>query len=102
MTKVVYTRNSPYFETEQVTRYVDYLDSWNGYFINAANDDTLIVLDSKYNKRPDLLSFVLYNTPQLWWVFMLRNPDVIKDPINDFVTGVNIYTPSADSIKRFI
>lgn len=101
MTTVSYSKSSPYVNTEQVSKYLDYLDYWNGYFITPNSNDELIKLDSKYNKRPDLLSFSLYNTPQLWWVFMLRNPDVIKDPINDFVTGINIYTPSSDSIKRF-
>lgn len=102
MTKVIYNKNSVYFDTQQISKYVDYLDYWNGYFVNPTTDDTLVVLDSKYNKRPDLLSFNTYNTPQLWWVFMLRNPDVIKDPINDFVTGINIYIPSTDSVRRFL
>lgn len=102
MTKVAYTNNSLYFNTKQTSKYLDYLDYWDGYFINPSSDDTLIKLSSKYNKRPDLLSFELYGTPQLWWVFMLRNPDVIKDPINDFVTNITIYTPGSNSVKRFI
>ncbi len=102
MTKVIYTSNSPYFSTGQTSKYLEYLDFWNGYYVNPSSDDSIMTLDSKYNKRPDLLSFELYGTPQLWWVFMLRNPDVIKDPINDFLTNITIYTPSPDSVRRFI
>ena len=102
MTKVTYGKSSPYSTTQQVNDYLDYLNFWNGPFVPAANDDTLMTLDSKYNKRPDLLSFDLYDTPQLWWIFTMRNPDVIRDPIYDFLTGITIYTPSKSSLKRYI
>ena len=102
MTSVTYAKNSPYYGTDQVMRYLDYLSFWKGVTILPNNNDTLMVLDSKYNKRPDLLSFDLYNTAQLWWVFMIRNPDVIRDPIYDFVTGINMYAPNKDSLKRFM
>lgn len=101
MTKVTYIKSSPYQSTPQVNRYLDYLDFWSGVTILPSNDDTLLTLESKYNKRPDLLSFDLYQTPQLWWTFMIRNPDVIRDPINDFLTGIMIYTPSKEQIKRY-
>jgi len=101
MTKVTYTNSSPYFNTDQTSKYLEYLDFWNGYYINPSNEDNIMTLDSKYNKRPDLLSYDLYGTPQLWWVFMLRNPDIIKDPINDFLTNITIYTPDSNSVKRF-
>jgi hypothetical protein len=38
-----------------------------------------------------LLAYDLYGTPNLWWVFMQRNLDVIQDPILDFVPGTQIY-----------
>lgn len=101
MTKVTYTNSSPYFNTDQTNKYLEYLDFWNGYYVNPSNEDGIMTLDSKYNKRPDLLSYDLYGTPQLWWVFMLRNPDIIKDPINDFLTNITIYTPDSNSVKRF-
>ena len=101
MTKVNYNKSSPYYSTPQVNKYLDYLDFWNGTYILPTAKDTLITLDSKYNKRPDLLSYDLYGNPHLWWVFMLRNPDVIKDPIYDFLTGIVIYTPDQESMRRF-
>jgi hypothetical protein len=102
MTTVTYNKNSPYYGTDQVMKYIDYLGFWKGIAVLPNSNDMLMILDSKYNKRPDLLSFDLYGTAQLWWVFMIRNPDVIRDPIYDFITGINLYTPSRDSLKRFM
>lgn len=101
MTKVTYLKSSPYYSTDQVNNYLEYLDFWPGIVIPATSEDTLMVLDTKYTKRPDLLSFDMYQTPQLWWVFMVRNPDVIRDPINDFLPGINIYIPAKEVLKRY-
>jgi len=37
----------------------------------------------------------------LWWVFALRNPDVIKDPIRDFKTGVVIIVPPLSAVDIY-
>lgn len=101
MTKSTYLKSSPYYKTEQVNKYLDYLGFWSGVNIPASNDDMLMILEAKYTKRPDLLSFDMYQTPQLWWAFILRNPDVIRDPINDFLPGIAIYVPSKELIQRY-
>lgn len=102
MTQVVYQRTSPYYNTRQINEYVPYLDYWQGYYILPNQKDTLMTIDSQYNRRPDLLSYTYYQTPQLWWVFALRNPNVIKDPVWDFTTGKAIYVPAKDTLTRFI
>ena len=51
-------------------------------------------------QRPDLLANRLYETSELWWVFAIRNPDILTDPIRDFKTGVTIALPSAESVMR--
>ena len=56
-------------------------------------------IDPAYDQRPDLLASALYNNSRLWWVFALRNPDIITDPIRDFTAGTVIYLPSAGSIS---
>jgi hypothetical protein len=33
-------------------------------------------------------------------VFALRNPDVLVDPINDFVEGTVIQLPSGNTVKK--
>ena len=55
-----------------------------------------------HNGRPDILAMELYGSPRLWWVFALKNPDIIKDPLNDFKPGVVIKTPSPETVKSFV
>ena len=98
MSQVTYNRNSFYNNTTQVTNYVGYLDFWNGKYILPKGTDTLIIVDDMYTHRPDLLSYDLYGSTQLLWVFMLRSPNIIKDPIWDFVGGIQIYVPSKDTL----
>jgi len=98
-----YLPSSPYYNTPQVN--VDnlpYLDFWSQVFVRPNNSDTLMTLDPMYQYRADLLSYSLYGTPQLWWVFMLRNPNIIKDPIWDFVTGITIYVPTRTSLSGYL
>lgn len=102
MSEVVYQKTSPYYNTLQISNYVDYLGFWNGVYISPKSNDILMQLDPQYQYRPDLLAYTQYGTPQLWWVFMLRNPNVIKDPIWDFVSNITIYVPQKDSLAGFI
>lgn len=102
MSAINYNKNSPYYKTQQVSKYVDYLDFWTPRIIPANLDDTLMTLDPKYDKRPDLLAYDLYNNPQLWWVFAARNPDIIKDPIYDFKANTTIYVPTQNNLGNYI
>jgi hypothetical protein len=70
-----------------------YLGLWVQPIIKKTDLDELFFITAKYHKRPDLLSYEKYGTPDYWWVFMLRNKDVLNDPIDDFVAGKNIYIP---------
>lgn len=71
-----------------------YLDLWVSRDVPASDFDKILVIPPEYNQRPDLLSQVEYGTPRLWWVFCVRNPDLINDPIEDFVAGLEIYVPA--------
>jgi hypothetical protein len=99
MAMVSYDNNSPWFRTE-IAR--DYLDILSIRPVSAEMDDLLYTLESQYVYRPDLLSYDLYQTPKLWWVFMQRNLDVIQDPIFDFVPGIQIYIPKAGSLAEVL
>jgi len=70
-----------------------YLDLWVPRKVSKSEFDNLIVIPPAFDQRPDLLSQQEYGTPALWWVFAVRNPDLIIDPINDFVSGLQIYVP---------
>ena len=71
-----------------------YLDLWVPPTVSAQKTDKMITISPKYHMRPELLSYDLYGTTDSWWVFMVRNPNKINDPINDFVSGLEIYIPS--------
>lgn len=61
--------------------------------------DTEYAIESDFNLRPDLLAHNLYGNSYLWWIFALRNPDIIRDPIRDFTTGTKIMLPSNGAVK---
>lgn len=76
-----------------------YLDINNLPSIPRRVGDALHTIQPQHEGRPDLLAYELYGNTRLWWVFAMRNPDLIQDPINDFVSGLNIYLPSKDVVQ---
>lgn len=94
---VEYSKTSPYHAT---TLYGQFLDIINYRAISKLSDDVYYEIDRTYSNRPDLLAFDLYGDASLWWVFAARNPNVIRDPIFDFLPGVKIYIPKKTTIDR--
>lgn len=90
-----YSASSPWHDTPQSSTY---LDIWRPRPIPAASDDFQYTIQPQYNYRPDLLSYDIYGTPKLWWVFMQRNIDIIADPIYDFRSGVTIALPKRSQL----
>jgi len=92
----VYSNTSPYYSTTLNSSYLDVIN-----FRNLPNvvDDVLFTVTTQYENRPDLLSYDLYGTANLWWVFAVRNKDVIKDPVYDLYAGQQIYLPQLATIK---
>lgn len=91
-----YNSTSPYYKTAQTNGYLDVLTYRS---IPAEVDDIYFEVTKTYEYRPDLLAHDLYEDVSLWWVFAVRNPDVIKDPVFDLEAGVKIYLPKITSIK---
>jgi len=94
-----YTVASPYANTPQNNLYLELL---NIRPVPAETDDFLYVIENQFKHRPDLLSFMIYGTPKLWWVFVQRNMEVLKDPIYDFLPGVQIYIPKKTNLFKFL
>lgn len=92
-----YSKTSPYYGT---ATWGKFLDVWPGRSITADTSDALYEIDPIYNGRPDLLSYDLYKDTGLWWVFFIRNPDKLKDPLQDFKAGTIIYVPTIATVKR--
>lgn len=95
---VKYKRTSPYFNTKVVNE--KYLDVLNYRRIPKSQNDTKFTINDTYQYRPDLLAFDLYEDTNLWWVFIARNPNTLRDPIFDFITGNTIYIPNKDNVSK--
>lgn len=70
--------------------------------VPAEADDFEYVVESQYRHRPDLLSYDLYGTADLWWVFAQRNMEVLQDPIFDLTEGVKIRLPKKSNIDKVL
>lgn len=99
MARVQYSKNSPYSKTFQTSWY---LDLYEHRPIFKSGNDQLVTIKAEHEYRPDLLSYSLYGTADFWWVFAVRNMDVITDPIWDFVPGLQIYAPSKTDLDRYL
>jgi len=99
MADVEYSRTSPYYNTP-VTG--NFLDIANFPTIPKLADDVTITINKTYQFRPDLLSYDLYGDPGLWWVFALRNPNEINDPIFDMRIGKRIAVPKKETLQGII
>lgn len=90
-----YKKTSPYASTPVHGSFLDVLEHRK---ITKKADDVTYKINSVYKYRPDMLAYDLYGDVNLWWVFAVRNPNVIKDPIFDFVPGTIIYIPKKDTL----
>lgn len=95
MANIQYGNHSPYAKTQTFGNFLDVATLPN---IPKKADDVLFVINKTYQFRPDLLAFDLYGDSALWWVFAMRNPNTIKDPINDMRPGMQIYLPKKDTL----
>ena len=85
-----YSKSSVYRNTPMNSKYLDLYEP-------PISDDTTNMekktIEPKYHNRPDLMSYDLYGTPDYWWIFAIINRSVIKDPLFDFTSGLQIYVP---------
>jgi hypothetical protein len=95
----VYSQSSPYVNTKQNNLYLETLTIRP---VPAEDDDYLYTIENQYRNRPDLLAYDLYGDPKLWWVFVQRNMEIIKDPIYDFEPGIKIYIPKETNLRKFL
>jgi hypothetical protein len=93
---MIYPSTSPYYFTGVVNN--QFLDIMVDRPLPKKADDIYWQITPTYNLRPDLLAYDLYNNSKLWWVFAQRNPNKLKDPLFDFVTGTFIYLPQIDTL----
>jgi hypothetical protein len=92
-----YLNNSPYFDTPISNNNLSILSYRT---IPHEDDDQYYTIAKEFEFRPDLLAFDLYGDAGLWWVFTNRNPDVIKDPIFDFLAGKTIQVSKKSTVDK--
>jgi len=97
MSRITYSSKSPYAKTKQTSWHIG---QFNYRSIPASEEDSIIIVDRKYNNRPDLLSYYLYGDSEYWWIFYVRNRNVMTDPVFGLQTGMEIVVPSASHVKR--
>ena len=93
----MYSKTSPYYTTTDNGSYLEILDLRD---LPNQVDDILFTVTQQYTYRPDLLAYDLYNDVNLWWVFAVRNKDVIKDPVFDMYAGQKIRIPLMETLQR--
>jgi hypothetical protein len=86
-----YSKTSPYANTQT---WGEFLDVWNSVTIPADVTDAVYQIDPVYNLRPDMLAYDMYQDSNLWWVFAVRNPNTLVDPLLSFRAPTVIYVPT--------
>ena len=94
---VSYLASSPYYSTRNIN---NRLEMYNPRTFPIEQEDKIYEIDHIYNNRPDLLAYDLYGRSTYWWVFTVRNPDIIVDPVWDFTTGTTIYLPQLSTLIK--
>ena len=93
-----YPTTSPYYLCDVVNN--QYLDVMINRPIPSDPTDIYWQITPTYNLRPDMLAYDLYTDSRLWWVFAQRNPNRLKDPLFDFISGIEIYIPKLSVVKN--
>lgn len=96
----IYSKTSPYSDTpDNGGAYLDVISFRN---IPSERDDILYTVATQYTHRPDLLAYDLYRNSNLWWVFAVRNRELIRDPIYDMKAGIQIYLPKLSTLNTVL
>ena len=92
-----YQLDSPYYLTRSTNRALGIMKKRSFPF---EDDDLDYQIEQIYHNRPDLLAHDLYNNANFWWVFAVRNPDTLIDPVFDFIAGVTITVPKITTLRK--
>lgn len=95
----IYKQNSMYAKTPINSVSLGIFDPPD---VEVTGNEQTITISRKFKHRPDLLSYSLYGTSRLWWIFKMMNPDKLNDPIWDFNEGVQIIAPTKAEVGSYI
>lgn len=93
-----YNNNSPWAKVSQ---------SWYlGYtvpaYMTTADSDMSYTIPTTQNEQPWKLAKELYGSEELYYIFALLNPDLLQDPVYDFVTGLTIQVPDPSRVRQYL
>ena len=94
------SNNSPWGKTKTVRG--QYLGILSIRPVPEDGDDVVYEIQAQYHQRPDLLAYDMYGDPKLWWVFAQRNMDLLKDPVYDFRSGLEIRVPKGGRLRQLL
>lgn len=97
MSTVNYTNASNYYTTDQTSWYLEF---WEYRDLDEDDTDYYIVLDGKYEYRPDLLAYDLYGDVKFWWIFSIMNKNLLIDPIYDLTQGKLLRIPTKTRLNN--
>jgi len=80
----------------------NFLGLWEAPEVTLTGNEITVTIERHMKHRPDILSYKLYGTPKLWWIFKMINPDKLNDPIWDFVEGLEILTPNNAEVTSYL
>jgi hypothetical protein len=58
-----------------------------------------VIVPPECENRIDLFSYQQYGSSRYWWMIVLANADIIKDPIWDFHSGMQVMVPDKSKIS---
>lgn len=94
--KSVNKTNSRYVQGGTTTVFPKRLGFWERTVIPQQDDDLFITIDSRQDRRPDLIAFDYYNAAELGWLVLQYNN--IVDLNLELRTGAEIRLPSPDRV----
>lgn len=69
--------------------------------VNGRTTETIVV-DPKFQHRPDLLSYSLYGNSSYWWIIALLNRNQLQDPIRNLKAGMELRILNKNDIDGVI
>lgn len=74
------------------------IEWWEKNTMLPDSTDFIYVMEQKYEGRPDILGYVFYGDPLLWWVICQYNS--ILDPFAELVAGKVLLIPQQARITQ--
>ncbi len=96
------TGKNQYAETPMVDFYLDLAKFPDMAKLVGGKVPVVVTVDPKYQYRPDLLSYALYDNSSYWWLIVMLNRNSLKDPIRDLKAGMSLLVLSRADLDGII